>query len=151
VHCSRASLGSAACCETIAAENRLIARRLERDLTLGTALRADGVVHFARTVPLRLACCATVLAALWGAEVLRRVKFLFTLREGECCAAIAARKLLIGHDRKKKGNEWEQIPSFIYLFIDDCRKETVWPYFADVKAHCQEFLTDLTVQIAESP
>ena len=104
-------LGIAASCEACAAENRtatlLNGTGLERNLARLSALRTDGVVHLAGRIALVLASDAAVLAALWGAQVLRRIKFLFTIGEGECCTAIAARKLLISHNRRKKENKWQ--------------------------------------------
>lgn len=63
---------------------------LERNLAGGAALRACRVVHLAVLHTLALAGVATVLAALWGAQVLRRIELLFTIGERKLLTAIAA-------------------------------------------------------------
>lgn len=109
-------LRCAACHEAILAEYRPAAfldwARLERNLAGVAALGADGIVHFTIAGPLILAGCPTRLAALWGAQVLGSIKFLFTCRELERRTAIAAHYLLIiSHKRERKRNKWASSPS----------------------------------------
>ena len=84
----------ALCGETLLAENRLATllygARLERYLALVATLCAHGIEHLAVAKTLGLACVAAILATLWGADVLARVKFLFTLGERKVLTAIAA-------------------------------------------------------------
>jgi hypothetical protein len=78
---------------------------LERNLALRSALGTNGLVHFAGGVgAIVLASVAAALAALGGGQVLTCVELLFTIREGEYGAAVAAGDLLISHKRKKEEN-----------------------------------------------
>ena len=97
----------AACHKASFAQDRfatlLNGARLERNLARCTTLGAYGVVHLAGSgCALVLAGCAAILAALWSAQVLAGIKFLFTVGERELLTAIAACKLLISHKIKKK-------------------------------------------------
>lgn len=98
---------AAASHEASLAENRaatlLYRTGLERNFALRAALGTNGLVHFARSVcALILAIIAARLAALGGGQVLTVVELLFTIREGEYGAAIAAGDLLISHIRKER-------------------------------------------------
>lgn len=91
-------LPTSLCREALFAEDRLVSDGLEGDLALDAALRTNGIMEFARTAGLSPAGLPAGLAALGSAQVLLGIKFLFTIREGECCTAIAARKFLICHN-----------------------------------------------------
>lgn len=91
-------LPTSLCREALFAEDRFVSDRFEGDLALDAALRADGIVQFTRTGRLRPASLPAGLAALGSAQVLLGIEFLFTIREGECCTAIAARKFLVCHN-----------------------------------------------------
>jgi|CXWL01.1.fsa_nt_gi hypothetical protein len=91
--------------ETGLAEDRLSAfldwTGLEGHLASRAALGADCIVHFARAT-IRLASGTASLAALWSAQVLAGIKFLFTISERKLLTAIAACELLISHKREKE-------------------------------------------------
>jgi hypothetical protein len=102
-----AELGRVSLChEAVLAEDRLAAlldgARLERHLALRTTFGAHGGVHLPRRKALALAGSATILAALWGAEVPACIELLFAFREGKGVPAIAAGELLISHKKGKK-------------------------------------------------
>lgn len=54
---------------------------LERDLASGATLGTHCVVHFAHATAIRLASGTASLAALWGAQALAGIEFLFTVCE----------------------------------------------------------------------
>jgi hypothetical protein len=98
---------AAACHEAVLTKNwaatLLYRTGLERHFALLSTLGTNGLVHFARSaLTLVLASIAAVLAALGGGQVLTCVELLFTIREGEYGAAVAAGDLLISHNRKKE-------------------------------------------------
>jgi hypothetical protein len=92
--CYRALRGHALRVETRFAEDRtstfLDWARLERNLTLCTALGARSVEHLPVLHALILALVAAVLAPLRCGELLGGIKFLFTIGERERLTAIAA-------------------------------------------------------------
>ncbi len=97
----------AACHETVLTKNwaatLLYRTGLERHFALLSALGTNGLVHLAWCAgAIVLASVAAVLAALGGGQVLTCVELLFTIREGEYGAAVAAGDLLISHKKRKK-------------------------------------------------
>lgn len=76
--------------------------RLERNLTLCTALAANGIVHCTVGCALALASDATILATLGRGEALLGKELLLTFGEGKILAAIAASELLISHTNERK-------------------------------------------------
>lgn len=76
-HAGRALLIEA-CLAQDGAASFLDGARLERYLTRGTAVGADGIVHLTIRHTLALAVIAAILAALRGAEVAGSIKLLFT-------------------------------------------------------------------------
>lgn len=96
-------------CETGSTEHGLPtfldAARLEGNLARCSALGADGIVHLTIAEFLRFARRTAVLATLGSAQVLALIEFLFTAGEHEGPAAVAAGKLLISHNLRKKGNK----------------------------------------------
>jgi hypothetical protein len=92
--CYRALRGHALRVETRFAEDRtstfLDWARLERNLTLCTALGARSVEHLPVLHALILALVAAVLAALWSGKTALSVESLLTFRESEWRTAVAA-------------------------------------------------------------
>lgn len=88
--CLGAASGKASLAEHRAA-TLLNGARLERNLASSTALSTHCIVHLAWSgCALSLALVAAVLAALWSAQALACIEFLFTRGEREGLTAIAA-------------------------------------------------------------